>query len=71
VGHGDGTDCVSAHEESSSSEASSEEAANAHSSGDESSHTYYLGTSMITIGWIREMMDKGYFAEGDACEPRE
>jgi hypothetical protein len=34
-------------------------------SDDENSRTYYFGASTITLGKIKEMVEKGYFAE---CE---
>jgi hypothetical protein len=39
-------------------------------SDDENSQTYYFGPSTITRGKIKEMVEKGYFAEGEAYEPR-
>jgi hypothetical protein len=38
-------------------------------SDDDNSQTYYFGPSTITRGKIREMVEKGYFAEGKAREP--
>jgi hypothetical protein len=71
VGQGNTTDYVSAHEESGSSKVGLEEAANAHASSDESLCTYCFDVSTITIDRIRKMMDKGYFAVGDARKPGE
>jgi hypothetical protein len=39
-------------------------------SDDEHSWTYYFGSSTITRGKIKEMVEKGYFIEGEAREPR-
>jgi hypothetical protein len=39
-------------------------------SDDEHSRTYYFGSSTITRGKIKQMVEKGYFAEGEAREPR-
>jgi hypothetical protein len=39
-------------------------------SDDEHSWTYYFGPSTITRGKIKEMVEKGYFTEGEAHEPR-
>jgi hypothetical protein len=36
---------------------------------DENSRTYYFDSSIVTIGKIKEMMEKGYFAEGEARAP--
>jgi hypothetical protein len=36
---------------------------------DKNSRTYYFGSSTITIGNITEMVEKGYFAKGEACAP--
>jgi hypothetical protein len=38
-------------------------------SDDGNSRTYYFGPSTITRGKIKEMVEKGYFAEGEAREP--
>jgi hypothetical protein len=35
-------------------------------SDDENSRTYYFGASTITLGKIKEMVEKGYFAECEA-----
>jgi hypothetical protein len=35
-------------------------------SDDDNSRTYYFGPSTITRGKIKEMVEKGYFAEGKA-----
>jgi hypothetical protein len=35
-------------------------------SDDESSRTYNFGASTITLGCIKEMVEKGYFADGKA-----
>jgi hypothetical protein len=35
-------------------------------SNDGNSRTYYFGPSTITRGKIKEMVEKGYFAEGEA-----
>jgi hypothetical protein len=35
-------------------------------SDDENSQTYYFWPSTITRGKIKEMVEKGYFAEGEA-----
>jgi hypothetical protein len=40
-------------------------------SGDESSRTYYFGASTITLDRIREMVEKGYFVEGEERAARE
>jgi hypothetical protein len=61
VDHGDATDYASGRENSGLSEATY-----AHSSDDESSCTYCFGASTITLDHIREMAEKGYFAEGEA-----
>jgi hypothetical protein len=37
-------------------------------SDDENSRTYYIGLSTITQDKIKEMIEKGYFAEGEARE---
>jgi hypothetical protein len=37
-------------------------------SDDENSRTYYFGSSTITQGRIKEMVEKGYFVEGEARE---
>jgi hypothetical protein len=39
-------------------------------SNDENSQTYYFGSSTITVGKIKEMMEKGYYVEGKARAPR-
>jgi hypothetical protein len=39
-------------------------------SNDENSRTYYFGSSTITIGKIKEMVEKGYFLEGEPRAPR-
>jgi hypothetical protein len=39
-------------------------------SDDDNSRTYYFGPSTITRGKIKEMVEKRYFAEGKAWEPR-
>jgi hypothetical protein len=44
----------------------SDDSADADASDNESSHTYCLSTSTITLGRIREMAEKGYFVEGQA-----
>jgi hypothetical protein len=38
-------------------------------SNDENSWTYYFGLSTITVGKIKEMVEKGYFKEGEARVP--
>jgi hypothetical protein len=38
-------------------------------SGNENSRTYYFGSSTITIGKIKEMVEKGYFPEGGERSP--
>jgi hypothetical protein len=38
-------------------------------SNDENSWTYNFGTSTITLGRIKEMVEKGYFADGQARAP--
>jgi PKD repeat protein len=38
-------------------------------SGNENSWTYYFGSSTITIGKIKEMVEKGYFPEGGERSP--
>jgi hypothetical protein len=38
-------------------------------SDDESCQTYYFGPTTITRGKIKEMVEKGYFTEGEAREP--
>jgi hypothetical protein len=38
-------------------------------SGNENSRTYYFGSSTITVGKIKEMVEKGYFLEGGARAP--
>jgi hypothetical protein len=35
-------------------------------SNDENSRTYYFGSSTVTVGKIKEMMENGYFVEGKA-----
>jgi hypothetical protein len=40
-------------------------------SNNENSQTYCFGALTITQGHIREMVDKGYFTEGEARAPRE
>jgi hypothetical protein len=67
VGHGGAPEYASSNEDSSSSEAGLEEAGNAHASCDKSSCTYCFGASTITLGRIRKMAEKCYFAEGEAC----
>jgi PKD repeat protein len=39
------------------------------SSDDEKSWTYYFGSSIVTANKIKEMMEKGYFVEGEAWAP--
>jgi hypothetical protein len=39
------------------------------SSGNENSRTYYFGLSIITVGKIKKMIEKGYFLEGRARAP--
>jgi hypothetical protein len=39
-------------------------------SDDENSRTYYFGPLTITVGKIKEMVEKGYFMEGKARAPR-
>jgi hypothetical protein len=43
--------------------------ADENASDDENSQTYYFGSSTITRGKIKEMVEKGYFAESKAQEP--
>jgi hypothetical protein len=38
-------------------------------SGNENSRTYYFGSSTITVGKIKGMVEKGYFLEGGAHAP--
>jgi hypothetical protein len=38
-------------------------------SDDENSRTYYFGSSTITVGKIKEMIEKGYFTEGEGRVP--
>jgi hypothetical protein len=38
----------------------------ANAAGDESSHTYCFGASRITLSRICDMVEKGYFPEGEA-----
>jgi hypothetical protein len=38
-------------------------------SDDENSQTYYFVSSTITVGKIKEMVEKGYFMEGEARTP--
>jgi hypothetical protein len=38
-------------------------------SGNENSRTYYFGSSTITVGKIKEMVEKGYFTKGGAWAP--
>jgi hypothetical protein len=71
LGRGVATNYASGCEDSSSSDVGSEEATSAHVSSDESSCTYYFGASTITLSRIHEMVEKGYFAEGEACAARE
>jgi hypothetical protein len=40
-------------------------------SGNENSLTYYFRSSTITVGKIKEMVEKGYFLEGGASTPRD
>jgi hypothetical protein len=39
-------------------------------SDDENPQTYYFGSSTITVGKIKEMVEKGYFVEGESHMPR-
>jgi hypothetical protein len=39
-------------------------------SDDENSRTYYFGPLSITVGKIKEMVEKGYFMEGKGRAPR-
>jgi hypothetical protein len=39
--------------------------------GDESSWMYCFGASTTTLDRIREMVEKGYFSDGEAWAPRE
>jgi hypothetical protein len=43
-----------------------DESADERASDDENSQTYNFGASTITMGRIKEMMEKSYFADGDA-----
>jgi hypothetical protein len=36
---------------------------------DKNSRTYYFGSSTITVGKIKEMVEKGYFTEGEGRAP--
>jgi hypothetical protein len=38
-------------------------------SDNKNSHTYNFGASTITLGRIKEMTEKGYFADGEARAP--
>jgi hypothetical protein len=37
----------------------------------DSSRSILFGLSCVTISWVHEMIDSGYFAEGMGHEPRE
>jgi hypothetical protein len=39
-------------------------------SDNENSRTYNFGSSTITLGCIKEMMERGYFVDGEARAPR-
>jgi hypothetical protein len=43
-----------------------DESANEGASGNENSWTYSFGASTITLSRIKEMVEKGYFANGEA-----
>jgi hypothetical protein len=66
TGRGDATAYALVHEDSGSSDDGSDEATDAHAPDDESSRMYYFGESTITLSWIHEMVEKGYFAEQEA-----
>jgi hypothetical protein len=38
-------------------------------SDDENLHAYYFGSSTIIVGKIKEMVERGYFVEGEAHAP--
>jgi hypothetical protein len=62
-GHDD-TPVLSENESADSSEGDSGGSAGDDASGDKISQTYCFGTSIITLGQIWEMVEKGYFAGG-------
>jgi hypothetical protein len=43
-----------------------DESVNEGASGNENSRTYSFGASTITLSRIKEMVEKGYFANGEA-----
>jgi hypothetical protein len=48
----------------------SDDSADGGASDDENSRMYYFGALTITLGKIKEMVEKGYFAESEARAPR-
>jgi hypothetical protein len=47
----------------------SDDSADGGASDDENSQMYYFGALTITLGKIKEMVEKGYFAESEARAP--
>jgi hypothetical protein len=66
AGHSEAPTVISKNEGGVLSGGGSVSSANDDFSGDESSLTYCFSTSTITLGRIREMVEKGYFGEGEA-----
>jgi hypothetical protein len=66
AGGGEAPVAGSENEDAASGGGGSDDSADADASGNESSHTYCLSMSTITLSRIREMAEKGYFVEGEA-----
>jgi hypothetical protein len=52
-----------------SSEGRTNDSTDERASDNENSQTYNFGSSTITLGRIKEMVEKGYFADGEARAP--
>jgi hypothetical protein len=66
AGGGEAPVAGSENEDAASGGGGSDDSADVDASGNESSHTYCLSMSTITLSRIREMAEKGYFVEGEA-----
>jgi hypothetical protein len=64
-----GENCVTSDGENCPASLDAEDALVEGASDGEKLRTYYFGSSTITVGKIKEMVEKGYFLEGEARVP--
>jgi hypothetical protein len=63
-----GEDCATSDGEKGLASPATEETLSEGGSDGENSRMYYFGSSTITMGKVKEMVEKGYFSEGGARE---